>query len=159
MPGFDYHKLNVAFGAIVKRFGLTMLELNTSGDRPPLPFVAFDVISPYIDIGFQGDNDANAFEAVISLTVYSKSKTDALNTASQIRSSLNAESIVDELTKQEIIVVDRMPTAIRYNQGINSITAMVGFDVRLRLKATPEDAFGSIDQVKLGGNTIGISKD
>lgn len=159
MAGYDYSQLNTTFGAICKLNGFQMVELNNNGRRPPLPFVAYDVISPAIPIGFQGQDDAHAFECVVSFTVYETNRVGALTRCSGLRSSFDAENVKDMLATAGIIVVDIKPTQIRYSQGANVTAALVGFDMQLRLKATPVPDGGTIDEVKLGGNYIGIHQD
>lgn len=84
---YDYTKLYTLFARMIKaKMGLTMIELNGNGKQPSAPFVAFDIVSPRIPITWLEDEDA--FECVVSFTVYAKSKVQAMTLCDQLRDML-----------------------------------------------------------------------
>lgn len=147
MVKYDYQQLYVVFSKIVADQGMTMIELNSSGRQPKPPFVAFDIISPYIPTTWREDDSSNAFECVVSFTVYALKKVDALSRSSTLRSSLSSVSVLDAMVSANVVIVDCQPTQIRYVQETNNVAAMVGFDVRLRLKGEPEETAEPITKI------------
>lgn len=149
MASFDYSMLNKQFAKIVsERLGLTLVELNGGGKQPEGTFVAFDIISPYIPIDEYFDlDDEQAFEAVVSFTVFDIKKTNALKMAQQLRRVLTQFDVALELNDNSVIVVEIMPTNIRSIVEDVVDKHMVGFDVRLRLLDNYKDE--TIDQIDL----------
>lgn len=150
MQTFDYSTLNKQFAKIAsERLGLTLVELNGGGKQPEGSFVAFDIISPYIPIDEYFDiEDEQAFEAVVSFTVFDVKKTTALRLAHQLRRTLTQFDVELELRDNNTIIVEIMPTNIRSIIEDVVDKHMVGFDVRLRLlDVYQDDTIDPIDKV------------
>lgn len=138
--GYDYDNLYKVFaGMLQSKLNLTMIDLNDKGVQPSAPFVAFDIISPNIPLNWLEDDGANAFEAVVSFTVYGRTKVNALNLAEQWRNQLKAFRTQLELKDAEVVLVEIMATQIRSVAETTQSAFMVGFDVRLRLQEPFED--------------------
>ena len=145
---YDYRRLNQLFSRLIKeQLGLTLIELNSNGKPPVAPYVAFDIISPYIPLNFLEDD--KAFEAVVSFTVYARSKLEALGLADQCRQLLGSQMAIDACVAADTVIVERMPTQIRYVPETTMIAYMVGFDVRLRLSEPYTDNVDPITQIDL----------
>lgn len=145
---YDYSILYRTFSRLIKnRLNLTMIELNGNGKPPEAPFVAFDIISPKIPLGFLEDD--RAFECVVSFTVYAKRKLDALTISNNLRSVMGDTQSRDIFNSNNIVLVERMATQARYVEESNVYAYMYGFDMRLRLWETyMDDAKGIIDNIK-----------
>lgn len=144
---YNYAAWYKLFAALIKdELQATMIELNGNGKTPPKPFVAFDVISPYIPINYP---ETNAFEAAVSFTIYGKTKLEALTLASQLRYCMLAQATADKLAAAGLILVEVQPTQIRSTIETNEIATMVGFDVTLRITDTrhEDETAGQIDKV------------
>ena len=143
---FDYTTLYTTFSKVLsQKFNLTMIESNGNGEQPPSPFVVFDIISPYIPINWEEDDNSNAFEAVVSFTVFEKSKIASLNLATKIRSSLTDSKLLSEFNSNDILIVEKMPINIRYVPEPIITTYMTGFDIRLRLTNNHIDSVENIE--------------
>lgn len=145
---YDYSTLYKTFSRLIKsRLNLIMIELNGNGKPPEAPFVAFDIISPKIPLGFLEDD--RAFECVVSFTVYAKKKLEALQLSNLLRSIIADRDSQDIFDKNNIVLVERMPIQARYVEETNNYAYMYGFDMRLRLWETFADEHGGlIEQVK-----------
>lgn len=149
MPKYDYGKLYTFFAKVVsEKTKLILADLNGDGLKPQMPFVSFDVISPYIRLNWQEDDSAQEFEAVISLTAIDDDKQSALNTALSLRSCFDAVGVQDELRSANIILVERMDMQIRSVPDVNHTTKMVGFDLRLRLQGEQEATADPIKDIQ-----------
>lgn len=135
---YDYKTLYEMFSNLIEsHMGLTMIELNSNGRPPAAPYVAFDIISPYIPLNALEDD--KTFEAVVSFTVYSQSKVQALNLADRCRQLLGTQTTDDVCQIANAVIVERMPTQIRNSLETTAVAYMVGFDTRLRLRETFAD--------------------
>ena len=145
---YDYSILYKTFSQLIKdRLNLIMIELNGNGKPPEAPFVAFDIISPKIPLNFL--EDSNAFECVVSFTVYAKRKLDALQLSNTLRSMMGDTETKDILDKNTIVMVERMPIQARYVEETNTYAYMFGFDMKLRLFETYVDKHdGLIEHVE-----------
>lgn len=145
---YDYSTLYKTFSRLIKsRLNLVMIELNGNGKPPEAPFVAFDIISPKIPLGFLEDD--RAFECVVSFTVYAKKKLEALQLSNLLRSIIADRDSQDIFDKNNIVLVERMPIQARYVEETNNYAYMYGFDMRLRLWETYVDGHeGIIEHVK-----------
>lgn len=148
VTSYDYSILYKTFSRLIKnRLNLTMIELNGNGKPPEAPFVAFDLIAPKIPLNFLEDSDA--FECVVSFTVYAKRKLEALQLSNTLRSMMGDTETKDILDKNTIVMVERMPIQARYVEETNTYAYMFGFDMRLRLWETYADKHeGLIEHVK-----------
>lgn len=143
---YDYSILYKTFSRLIKsRLNLTMIELNGNGKPPEPPFVAFDVISPKIPLGFLEDD--RAFEAIVSFTIYSKKKLEAMQLCNNLRSIIGDINSRDVFSKNEIVLVERMPIQARYVQESTNYAYMFGFDMRLRLWESYQDDAGIIEKI------------
>ena len=133
MTSYDYNKLYVIAQAACDAVGVSMMELNSSGPELKPPFVAFDIISPHINLNYLEDDTAGQFELVCSLTVYDLDKLHAIQTADNLRQYMATQAMTDLLLKQQAVLVERMPTNIRSVPNVNKTAHMVGFDYRLRV--------------------------
>lgn len=149
MPKYDYTKLYENFAKVVELQGMTMVELNGDGKAPNPPYVAFDVISPYIPLNFEEDDASDAFEAVVSFTIYHTSKVKAMNAAAELRVTFEAASVQDQLRAADIVPVERMPLQIRYLPEANLTAKMVGFDMRLRLRGETTNDVEPITDIQI----------
>ena len=152
MDSFDYSKLNKQFSSIaMDHLGMTLIEANGGGKQPEGTFISFDIISPYIPIDEYFDvTQEEAFEAVVSFTLFDISKTNALFAAQAWRKTLNQFDVDIQLRHQGIIVADIMPTNVRSIPEQVFDKHMVGFDVRLRLQETYTDnTIDPIDDVEI----------
>lgn len=86
-----------------------------------------------------------AFETVVSFTLFDISKTNALFAAQALRKTLTQFDVDIQLRQQGIIIAEIMPTNIRSIPEQVFDKHMVGFDVRLRLQETYTD--GTIDSI------------
>ena len=145
---YDYSTLYKTFSRLIKsRLNLIMIELNGNGKPPEAPFVAFDIISPKIPLGFLEDD--RAFECVVSFTVYAKRKLEAMQLCNTLRSMLGDTDSRDTFDENDIVIVERMPIQARYVEETNTYAYMFGFDVKLRLWETYVDGHeGIIEHVK-----------
>lgn len=144
MGTYDYTTFYRLFAPLIKkRANMQMIELNTNGRMPDSPFVAFDIVSPYIPSGFLEDN--GYFEAVVSFTVYSKQKLDALNRANNLRHIMGDQKTQDAVNSLDIIIVERMPTQARAVQETTQFAYMYGFDLRVRAPYMDDDPDQIID--------------
>lgn len=147
---FDYEVLYKTFSKLIYDYiGLTMIELNGGGIQPKPPFCVFDIISPYIPLNYLEDDSSGAFECVVSFTVYDLSKVSALSKAGELRKMLDSINTLDRFKELNIVLVEKMPTQIRYVQESNQIAKMVGFDCRLRLHDVAVDDVEPITDIKL----------
>ncbi|MGO3468410.1 MAG: phage neck terminator protein [Weissella hellenica] len=144
---FDYSKLNKVFSSIaMDHLGLVLTEANGGGKQPEGTFISFDIISPYIPIDeFFDVTQEEAFETVVSFTLFDISKTNALFAAQALRKTLTQFDVDIQLRQQGIIIAEIMPTNIRAIPEQVFDKHMVGFDVRLRLQETYTD--GTIDSI------------
>ncbi|WP_165206710.1 hypothetical protein [Weissella sagaensis] len=144
---FDYSKLNKVFSSIaMDHLGLILTEANGGGKQPEGTFISFDIISPYIPIDeFFDVTQEEAFETVVSFTLFDISKTNALFAAQALRKTLTQFDVDIQLRQQGIIIAEIMPTNIRSIPEQVFDKHMVGFDVRLRLQETYTD--GTIDSI------------
>lgn len=144
---FDYSKLNKVFSSIaMDHLGLILTEANGGGKQPEGTFISFDIISPYIPIDeFFDVTQEEAFETVVSFTLFYISKTNALFAAQALRKTLTQFDVDIQLRQQGIIIAEIMPTNIRSIPEQVFDEHMVGFDVRLRLQETYTD--GTIDSI------------
>ncbi|MBU7568209.1 phage neck terminator protein [Weissella sagaensis] len=144
---FDYSKLNKVFSSIaMDHLGLVLTEVNGGGKQPEGTFISFDIISPYIPIDeFFDVTQEEAFETVVSFTLFDISKTNALFAAQALRKTLTQFDVDIQLRQQGIIIAEIMPTNIRSIPEQVFDKHMVGFDVRLRLQETYTD--GTIDSI------------
>ena len=152
MNSFDYSKLNKQFSSIaMNHLGLTLIETNGGGKQPEGTFISFDIISPYIPIDEYFDvTQEEAFEAVVSFTLFDISKTNALFAAQAWRKTLTQFDVDIQLRQQGIIIVEIMPTNIRSIPEQVFDKHMVGFDIRLRLQETYTDnTIDPINDVKI----------
>ena len=83
-----------------------MVDLNANGKVPVPPYVAIDIISPKLPQSFLEED--GVFEAILSFTVYDKSKLDCLIKANELREMFGDQLTEDELEKQYIVLVERM---------------------------------------------------
>lgn len=144
---YDYEILYTTFASQVETYlDLVMIELNGPGVQPQGPFLAFDIISPYIASNYLEDDGTKAFECVVSFTVYDKSKVKAITIADAWRSALKTFRMRMELNAVPIVIVQIMNTQIRSVPETTESATMVGFDVRLRLQETFDDT--DIDEIK-----------
>lgn len=150
--GYDYDNLYKVFaGMLQSKVNLTMIDLNDKGVQPSAPFVAFDIISPNIPLNWLEDDGANAFEAVVSFTIYGRTKVSALNVAEQWRNQLKSFRTHIELSEANIVLVEIMQTQIRSVAETTQSAFMVGFDVRLRLQEPFEDSdVDTIENIEIG---------
>lgn len=148
---FDYGVLYKSFSKIIKeQQELTMIEAGGVGQQPKPPFVIFDVISPHINIYDDHDvNERELFEAVVSFTLFSYTKLQALNLAENLRKLMYSDNSRSLLRKQEVIIVEVMPTNIRSIQNEDNDKFMVGFDMRLRLRDPFEDDIQVMDSIEV----------
>lgn len=148
---FDYGVLYKSFSKIIKeQQKLTMIEAGGVGQQPKPPFVIFDVISPHINIYDDHDvNERELFEAVVSFTLFSYTKLQALNLAENLRKLIYSDNSRSLLRKQEVIIVEVMPTNIRSIQNEDNDKFMVGFDMRLRLRDPFEDDIQVMDSIEV----------
>ncbi|MCM6765678.1 phage neck terminator protein [Weissella paramesenteroides] len=149
---FDYSKLNKVFSSIAaEKLELVLTEANGGGHQPKGTFISFDIISPYIPIDEYFDvTQKEAFEAVVSFTLFDISKTNTLFAAQAWRKTLTQFDVDIQLRQQGIIIAEIMPTNIRSipEQVFNK--HMVGFDVRLRLQETyTDDTIDPINDVQV----------
>lgn len=149
---FDYSKLNKVFSSIAAdQLDLVLTEANGGGHQPKGTFISFDIISPYIPIDEYFDvTQKEAFEAVVSFTLFDISKTNALFAAQAWRKTLTQFDVDIQLRQQGIIIAEIIPTNIRSipEQVFNK--HMVGFDVRLRLQETyTDDTIDPINDVQV----------
>lgn len=144
---FDYSKLNKVFSSIARdHLGLVLTEANGGGKQPEGTFISFDIISPYIPIDeFFDVTQEEAFETVVSFTLFDISKTNALFAAQALRKTLTQFDVDIQFRQQGIIIAEIMPTNIRSIPEQVFDKHMVGFDVRLRLQETYTD--GTIDSI------------
>ena len=143
---YDYSILYKTFSRLIKsRLNLIMIELNGNGKPPEPPFVAFDIISPKIPLGFLEDN--RAFEAIVSFTIYSKKKLEAMQLCNDLRSIIGDTDSRDIFSENEIVMVERMPIQPRYVQESTDYAYMFGFDMRLRLWEPYQDHVGIIENI------------
>lgn len=143
---YDYSILYKTFSRLIKsRLNLTMIELNGNGKPPEPPFVAFDIISPKIPLGFLEDN--RAFEAMVSFTIYSKKKLEAMQLCNDLRSIMGDTASSDVFSEKEIVMIERMPIQPRYVQESTDYAYMFGFDMRLRLWESYQDHVGTIENI------------
>ena len=150
MGSYDYSTLYRVFSELIKQgTGLIMIELNGGGEQPEPPFCVFDIISPFIPLNYLEDDASNAFESVVSFTIYDVSKVAALNRANELRKLLDRINSLDAFQANKIVLVEKMPTQIRYVQEPNQIIKMVGFDVRLRLTESIIDDVEAIKEIKI----------
>lgn len=150
---YDYGVLYKAFSHLIAdKCQLTMIELNGNGKQPPAPFVAFDIISPYIPNNFLEDDSTKAFEAVVSFTVYAQSKIQALNVANQMRQMFGDSLNQIKLAEDNIVIVERMPTQIRSTNEATQTSFLSGFDMRLRLQAPYESEIEEINNINIKEN-------
>lgn len=150
LTSYDYTVLYRVFSRLLKsKLGLTLIDLNGNGKPPTPPFVALDIISPKIPNNFLEDD--SVFEAVVSFTIYAKSKLEALNLCNQVRSLFKLTSSRDTFKKNEITLVEMMATQGRYVEETNNYAYMYGFDARLRLIEPRIDDVGTIETINLGG--------
>lgn len=152
---FDYSVLYKSFSQIVsEQQRLTMIEAGGVGQQPAPPFVIFDIISPHINIYDDHDiNEREVFESVVSFTLFSYTKLQALNLAENLRKLMYSDSVRATLKEQEIIIVEIMPTNIRSIQNSDNDKFMVGFDMRLRLRDPYEDDIPLIDSIEFNNET------
>jgi hypothetical protein len=150
--GYDYDNLYKVFADMLQsKVNLTMIDLNDKGVQPSAPFVAFDIISPYLPLNWLEDDGANAFEAVVSFTVYGRTKVSALNAAERWRNQLKSFRTHIELSDANIVLVEIMQTQIRSVAETTQSAFMVGFDVRLRLQEPFEDSdVDTIENIEIG---------
>lgn len=139
---YDYRKLSKLFAGITKdMLGLTLIASNVQGNQPEAPFVVFDIVSPYIPIDeFLDITEEEAFEAVVSFTVFDDNKLDALRVAQALRKTLTQFDVDLQLRASDVILVELMPTNVRSVPDNVQEAHMVGFDVRLRLTETYTDS-------------------
>ena len=143
---YDYSVLYKTFSRLIKsRLNLTMIELNGNGKPPEPPFVAFDIISPKIPLGFLEDD--RAFESVVSFTIYSKKKLEAMQLCNDLRSIMGDTDSRDVFKENSIVMVERMPVQARSVQESTNYAYMFGFDMRLRLWETYQDHVGTIENI------------
>lgn len=138
-PHYDFNTLYKLCSDACEANGLHMMDLGGNGPEPKPPFVAFDVISPFLRSGYLEDSQSGEFETVLSLTVYDLDRLNALQCADALRQYIGSRAMADQLYKAHAILVERMETQIRNIQNINTEAAMVGFDFRLRLKEPVAD--------------------
>lgn len=145
---YDYTVLYKVFSRLIKsKLDLTMIELNGNGKMPPAPFVAFDIISPKIPNNYLEDD--RQFEAVVSFTIYAKTKLEALNLCNELRAVMGDITSRDIFARNDIVVVERMNVQPRYVEETNNYAFMFGFDVRLRLWETYQNSdSGTIEHVE-----------
>lgn len=149
---FDYSKLNKVFSSIAAdKLELVLTEANGGGHQPEGTFISFDIISPYIPIDEYFDvTQKEAFEAVVSFTLFDISKTNALFAAQALRKTLTQFDVDIQLRQQGIIIAEIMPTNIRSIPEQVFDKHMVGFDVRLRLQETyTDDTIDPINDVEV----------
>ncbi|WP_419154630.1 LIC_12616 family protein [Weissella bombi] len=149
---FDYAKLNKVFSSIaMDHLGLVLTEANGGGKQPEGTFISFDIISPYIPIDEYFDvTQEEAFESVVSFTLFDISKTNALFAAQALRKTLTQFDVDIQLRHQGIIIAEIMPTNVRSIPEQVFDKHMVGFDVRLRLQETyTDDTINIIDDVEI----------
>lgn len=138
--GYDYENLYKIFAGMFKnKMNLVMVDLNDKGVQPSAPFVAFDIISPNIPTNSLEDDGTHAFDAVVSFTVYGRTKVSALNLAEQWRNQLKSFRTHLELTDANIVLVEIMQTQIRSVAETTQSAFLIGFDVRLTLQEPFED--------------------
>lgn len=148
---FDYSVLYKSFANIIsEQQRLTMIEAGGVGQQPESPFVIFDIISPHINIYDDHDiNEHEIFEAVVSFTLFSYTKLQALNLAETLRKLMYSDSTRDILRQREIIIAEVMPTNIRSIQNKDNDKFMVGFDMRLRLRDPFGDDIPTVGSVEI----------
>ncbi|WP_425508991.1 phage neck terminator protein [Weissella coleopterorum] len=93
-------------------------------------------------------NEHEIFEAVVSFTLFSYTKLQALNLAENLRKLMYSDTAREDLRKQEIIIVEVMPTNIRSIQSKDNDKFMVGFDMRLRLRDPYGDDIPEMDSIE-----------
>lgn len=143
---YDYSILYKTFSRLIKsRLNLTMIELNGNGKPPEPPFVAFDIISPKIPLGFLEDD--KAFETIVSFTIYSKKKLEAMQLCNDLRSTMGDIASSDVFSENGIVMVERMPIQTRFVQESTNFAYMYGFDMRLRLWEAYEDTVSTIENI------------
>lgn len=149
---YNYSDWYALFARLIKAsLGLTMIEINGNGKEPPKPFVAFDVVSPYIPVNYP---ESTAFEAVVSFTVFADTKLKSLEVASQLRYLLNSTAAAVELHNHNLVASYLEPTQIRSTQGTNDFYYMTGFDVHLSVEDTTyeDDSKGEITTFDVNAN-------
>ena len=151
MATYDYLNLYRVFSSIIKsQLGLKMIELYSNGTPPKPPYIAFDIVSPRIPNNYLEDD--KVFECVVSFTVYSKDKLEALNTCGKLRELIANQTSRDVYEKEQIIVVERMSVQPRFVEETNQYAFMYGFDLRLRLVETYHEDTSFIEQINLTEN-------
>ncbi len=104
---YDYSILYKTFSRLIKsRLNLVMIELYGNGKPPEPPFVAFDIVAPKIPTNYLEDD--RTFEAVVSFTIYAKTKLQALNYCNQLRAVLGDLASRDIYEDNDIVMVERM---------------------------------------------------
>lgn len=140
VTSYDYSILYKVFSRLLKNeLTLTMIDLNGNGRPPEPPFVAFDIINPKIPNNYLEDD--RVFETVISFTIYSKNKLEAMNLCNQVRATLRTTSADVIYAKNGISLVETMAIEPRFVTETNNYAYMYGFDARLRLvevESTPD---------------------
>lgn len=130
-----------------------MIDLNANGKAPAPPYVAIDIISPKLPQSFLEED--GVFEAILSFTVYDKSKLDCLIKANELREKFGDQLTEDELAKQNIVLVERMEMQLRSVAETNAYAYMAGFDCRLRLQESyANEGAGEILDIKLDKGEI-----
>ncbi|QIL50112.1 hypothetical protein G7084_01505 [Weissella coleopterorum] len=84
----------------------------------------------------------------MSFTLFSYTKLQALNLAENLRKLMYSDTAREDLRKQEIIIVEVMPTNIRSIQSKDNDKFMVGFDMRLRLRDPYGDDIPEMDSIE-----------
>ena len=145
---YDYSILYKTFSRLIKsRLNLVMIELYGNGKPPEPPFVAFDIVAPKIPTNYLEDD--RTFEAVVSFTIYAKTKLQALNYCNQLRAVLGDLASRDIYEDNDIVMIERMQVQPRYVEESNNYAFMFGFDMRLRLWETYiDECKGTIEHVK-----------
>ena len=118
---FDYSILYDVFSQIIEEdLGMIMIELYGNGKPPKPPYVAFDIVSPHIPLNLNEKGLGGMFESVVSFTVYSKDKLEALTKVNALRNILWTQKATDLVDKNEIVIAERMPVQTRYVDETNN---------------------------------------
>lgn len=136
------------------------VDLESGDPRPPYPFISHKFVTPYLA---EAGNEVNDEETLIretqatmtvSLAVYSRDKTEALNTAHRLWQWFRFYGY-EYLVEYGLVVVTIEPMEDRTTFLETEYEHRVGFDVVLRTVDIEEREIETIDCVVLNDETIG----
>jgi len=139
---------------------LFFVDLESGDPRPSYPFISHKFITPYLPEAEHEINDDDKLihetqvTITVSLTIYSRDKTEALNTAHRLWQWFRFHGY-EHLAEHGLVVVTLEGMEDRTTFLETDYEHRVGFDVVLRTVDRAERVIDTIERVELNNEVMG----